>query len=279
VDVENLQKRVGKGATNLPDAVNIKQSEELFHGRVGERLTSFEDSQVNPIIEDLRQTGIAPATFEQYAIAKHARERNAVIAGRNPEMPDGGSGMTNAEADRLLGGGIPLDVQTRLEPIRQRLLEVNRFTINNLLEGGLISTETHDLLTKRYKDYVPLRGAKNRGVEGGTEFEAARITGTGSGLDVRGRDIIRAEGRESMANDILAYAVSQNMDSIVRSEKNRVLQTAARFATAFPDNGVIENVKPSEVMKTISYADDGQTRFARIIDPNRADAPDIVAYN
>jgi hypothetical protein len=193
-------------------------------------------------------------------------------------MPDGGSGMTNAEAERLLAGGIPLDVQAKLEPVRQKLLDINRSTINNLLEGGLISAETHDLLTKRYKDYVPLRGTKNRGVEGGTEFEAARITGTGSGLDVRGRDIIRAGGRESMANDILAYAVSQNMDSIVRSEKNRVMLTAARFAKSFKDNGVIVEVKPSEVMKTISYEEDGQTRFAKTIDPYLADAQDIIAY-
>ena len=127
---------------------------------MGERLTSLEDSQVNPIIEDLRKTGIESAIFEQYAIAKHARERNAVIADRNPQMPDGGSGMTNVEADRLLAGGIPLDVQAKLEPIRQRLLEVNRSTINNLLEGGLINQETFDLLTKQYKDYVPLRGKK-----------------------------------------------------------------------------------------------------------------------
>ncbi|NBW11263.1 MAG: hypothetical protein EBR82_24855 [Caulobacteraceae bacterium] len=278
VDIENLQKRIEKGKFSLPDAVNIKQSEELFHGRVGERLTSFEEGQVGPIIEDLRNTGIDPATFEKYATAKHARERNAVIAGRNPEMPDGGSGMANAEADRLLAGGIPLEVQAKLEPVRQKLLDINRSTINNLLEGGLISAETHDLLTKRYKDYVPLRGTKNRGVEGGTEFEAARITGTGSGLDVRGSDIIKAGGRKSMANDLLAYAVSQNMDSIVRSEKNRVLLTAARFAKSFKDNGVIVEVKPSEVMKTARYEEDGQTRFAKTIDPYLADAPDIIAY-
>jgi len=276
VDIENLQKRIEKGKFGLPDAVNIKQSEELFHGRVGERLTSFEEGQVRPIIEDLRNTGIDPATFEKYAIAKHARERNAVIAGRNPNMPDGGSGMTNAEAERLLAGGIPLDVQAKLEPVRQKLLDINRSTINNLLEGGLISAETHDLLTKRYKDYVPLRGTKNRGVEGGTEFEAARITGTGSGLDVRGRDIIRAGGRESMANDILAYAVSQNMDSIVRSEKNRVLQTAARFAESFKDNGVIEKIEASDKINAndpdiIAYKENGETKYLRINDPRLAD--------
>lgn len=277
VDVENLQRKVSRSG-NLPDLVNIKQAEELFHGRVGERLVDFDETRVNPIIEDLRNTGIDSETFEKYATAKHAKERNAVIAERNPQKPDGGSGMTNAEAQRLLDGGIAKDVQAKLEPVRQKLLEINRGTLNNLLEGGLIDNATHNLLTQRYKDYVPLRGKEKEGVEGGTEYEGARITGTGSGLDIRGRDIITAKGRKDQATDIIAYAVSQHMDSIVRAEKNRVLQTAARFALAYGDNGVIENVKPSEVMKTITYAEDGQTKFARIPDPRLTDAPDIVAY-
>lgn len=278
VDVESLQKRITVGKTQLPDVVNIKQAEELYHGRVGERLTEFDEGQVRPLVEELGKTGVPMDVFERYATAKHAKERNAVIAERDPSKPDGGSGMSNAEADRILDGGIPKDVQAKIEPVRQKLLELNRGTLNNLLEGGLINRDTYDLLTKRYKDYVPLRGSGKEGVEGGTEYEGARITGTGSGLDVRGRDIMTAGGRKSQATDLIAYAVSQHMDSIVRSEKNMVLQTASRLALAYPDNGVIENLRPSEVMKTITYAEDGQTKYARVVDPRLTDAPDIVAY-
>ena len=101
--------------------------------------------------------------FDLYAMAKHTKERNAVIAQRFPNDPskqDGGSGLTNDEADSLLvDGGIDYEWQARFEPIRQRLLEVNRRGILNLYEGGLINRETHDLLTERYQNYVPLMGA------------------------------------------------------------------------------------------------------------------------
>lgn len=278
VDIENLQKAIASGKTKISDIINIKQDEELYHGRVGERLTEFNDGQVKPLLEELGKTGVSIEVFERYSTAKHAKERNAVIAERNPSKPDGGSGMTNAEADKVLNVEIPKDVKDKIEPVRQKLLEINRGTLKNLLDSGLISPELHDLLTKRYKDYVPLRGSGREGIEGGTEYEGARITGTGSGLDVRGRDIVTAKGRGSKASDLIAYSISQHIDSIVRSEKNAVLKTIFRFALAYPHNGVIENIRPSEVMKTITYSEDGVTKYAKVVDERLANAPDIVAF-
>jgi hypothetical protein len=308
VDVENLQKRVGKGI-EIKDFANIKQAEELYHGKVGERLTEFDESFAKPITEEVAGLGLNERIpwvaeikkeyfdglvdangkprkfvpnkdiFDLYATAKHAKERNAVIAQRFPNDPlkqDGGSGLTNNEADRLLvDGQIDYETQARLEPIRQKLLEVNRRGILNLYEGGLISRDTYDLLTERYKDYVPLIG-KDTGLAEDATGEKTRSLGTGAGFDVRGSDITLAEGRNTRATDILAYSFQKYMDSVVRSEKNKVMQTAEQFAISYPDNGVIQILPKGETGNPqapdiIAYKENGETKYLRINDPRLAD--------
>lgn len=278
VDVENLQKRVAAKEGPIPDYANIKQAEELYHGRVGEQLTDFDENQARPIVEDLGKSGISAEVFDRYATAKHAKERNAVIAQRFPNDPakqDGGSGMTNAEADRVLRSEISQADQAKLEPIRQRLLDVNRQGLRNRYEAGLISRDTYELLTQRYKDYVPLMG-RETGLAEDETGETMRTAGTGSGFDVRGSDIIMAEGRTTKASDIIAYSFQQYMDSVVRAEKNKVMQTAQQFAINYPNNGVIELLQEGEIGNSqapdiIAFKDNGQVRYLRINDPKLAD--------
>ena len=275
VDVENLQKRVSKDIrAPIAENADIKQREELYHGRVGERVSDFEDTKVQPLLDELRKSGVDRKDFELYAQAKHGRERNTVIAQRDVSKPDGGSGLTNSEISALLDGNNPRisnEDQKKMEPIRQKLVALNKDTLRNLWEGGLISGETYDLLSNRFKDYVPLIGKS-----GGTKDEVVGTVGTGAGYDVRGDDIKIAKGQTGIAPDPLAYSIQLHRDSIIRSEKNRVLQTAAQFATRYRDNGIIEVVEKGDIGNTndkdiIAFKDNGETKYLRINDPKLAD--------
>ena len=275
VDVENLQNKVSaRSGSPITENANIKQREELYHGRVGERIGNFEDTRANPLLEELRSSGVDRKDFELYALAKHGRERNTVIAQRDVNKPDGGSGLTNAEIGTLIEGNNPKISradQRKMEPIRQKLISLNKETLRNLWEGGLISGETYDLLSNRFTDYVPLIGKA-----GGTDIETDGTIGTGAGYDVRGNDIKIAEGRRTIAPDPLAYSLQLHRDSIIRAEKNRVMQTAAQFATKYRDNGVIEVLQKGEIGNTndkdiIAYKENGETKYLRIKDPRLAD--------
>jgi len=275
VDVENLQNKVSaKNGSPIAENENIKQREELYHGRVGERVSDFEDTKVSPLLDELRKSGVDRKDFELYAQAKHGRERNTVIAQRDVNKPDGGSGLTNAEISTLIDGNnptIPKADQRKMEPIRQKLIAINKQTLRNLWEGGLISGETYDLLSNRFTDYVPLVGKA-----GGTDVETEGTLGTGAGYDVRGNDIKIAEGRTTIAPDPLAYSLQLHRDSIIRSEKNRVMQTAAQFAIKNRDNGIIQVLEKGEIgnandKDTIAYKENGETKYLRINDPKLAD--------
>lgn len=275
VDVENLQNKVSaKNGSPIAENENIKQREELYHGRVGERVSDFEDTKVSPLLDELRKSGVDRKDFELYAQAKHGRERNTVIAQRDVNKPDGGSGLTNAEISTLIDGNnptIPKADQRKMEPIRQKLIAINKETLRNLWEGGLISGDTYDLLSNRFTDYVPLVGKA-----GGTDVETEGTIGTGAGYDVRGNDIKIAEGRSTIAPDPLAYSIQLHRDSIIRSEKNRVMQTAAQFAIKNRDNGIIQVLEKGEIgnandKDTIAYKENGETKYLRINDPKLAD--------
>lgn len=275
VDVENLQKKVSaKSGTPIVENANIKQREELYHGRVGERISDFEDTKVTPLLDELRKSGVDRKDFELYAQAKHGRERNTVIAQRDINKPDGGSGLTEADISTLIEGNNPRisnEDQKKMEPIRQKLIALNKDTLRNLWEGGLISGDTYDLLSNRFQDYVPLIGKA-----GATEDEVTGTMGTGAGFDVRGSDIKIAEGRGTIAPDPLAYSFQLHRDSIIRSEKNRVMQTAAQFATKYKDNGIIQVLEKGEIGNAndkdiIAFKQDGETRYLRVNDPKLAD--------
>ena len=275
VDIENLQKKVsGKIGRQIEENADIKQREELYHGRVGERVSNFEDTMATPLLDELRASGLDRKNFELYAQAKHGRERNTVIAQRDVNKPDGGSGLTNADIAELIEGNNPRISkadQKKMEPIRQKLVSLNKGTLRNLWEGGLISGETYDLLSNRFTDYVPLMGKA-----GGTDVETDGTVGTGAGYDVRGSDIKMAKGKTTIATDPLAYSLQLHRDSIIRSEKNRVMQTVAQFATKYRDNGIIQVLAKGEIGNAndkdiIAYKENGETRYLRINDPKLAD--------
>lgn len=275
VDVENLQNKVSaRNGSPISENENIKQREELYHGRVGERVSNFEDTIVTPLLDELRNSGVDRKNFELYAQAKHGRERNTVIAQRDVNKPDGGSGLTSSDIAGLIEGSNPRISkadQRKMEPIRQKLVSLSKGTLRNLWEGGLISGDTYDLLSNRFTDYVPLIGKA-----GGTDVETEGALGTGAGYDVRGSDIKIAEGRTTIAPDPLAYALQLHRDSIIRSEKNRVMQTVAQFAIKYRDNGIIQVLEKGEIGNAndkdiIAYKENGETRYLRINDPKLAD--------
>jgi len=83
------------------------------------------------------------------------------------------------------------------------------------LDAELITQDLYDALTGGYQNYVPLKGNAER------EFRRK----IGKGFSVTGKDIIKAKGRRSMANNPFVQALLDYEDTIIRAEKNKVMQT------------------------------------------------------
>lgn len=90
--------------------------------------------------------GIALNDMEKFLYALHAKERNNHIADINDRFPDGGSGMTNEVADKVIKGVTESGKLEQYMQIADEVKAINDRTLDVQLEGGLITPQDHENL-------------------------------------------------------------------------------------------------------------------------------------
>lgn len=220
---ENIRKTGGK----VDDSNNAYMAEELFHGKAENDLNVMKERYVQPLAKLLADYKIAQADLDEYLYARHAPERNAHIAKINPKMPDGGSGMTNAEAaeimQRVRNSGKQAQYD-RLAGIVDDMLARRRELIR---EAGLEESGVVDAWQNTYRYYVPLKGQDVDGV--------VSLPRTGKGFTIGGRESRQAMGRASRAQSPSTQAIQDLSESLIRHRKNEVGNAFLKLVQDNPD--------------------------------------------
>ena len=227
------------------EEARVYSHEELFSGRSGFKIDFIDDDYTKEIANLI--TGSVELTADvaaEYLYARHAPERNQRIADINPDMQDGGSGMTNEEARDILRKGHSRPDADRLRKIGRLIDQLREWGIKERLEHGLITKAEADAWRGTYKHYVPLKGWAE------TENSDAEldITGVGRGFSTRGPESMRAMGRRSEAFSPLISALTQAKEVAIRSEKNRVGQAMYQLAKDHPSKN-LATVKKVEMIR------------------------------
>lgn len=277
IDLKRVQQAIKSTAGEIRDDIDAYLQEELFHGRAAKITEEFLDKEVNPLISLMRASNVSMEEMETFLWARHAKERNAQIAKINDEMPDGGSGLTNKQADDLMSGkDVTIGDKTiaGVKPARKKLLSdlagrVDAITKGNraLLERyGLESAETLNAWDGAYQHYVPLHRED-------TDSHLAGM-GTGQGYSVKGSSSKRATGSFRPVENILANLALQRERIITRGEKNRVAQALHGLAKEMPNADLWEvDVKPT--MRTTAMIG-GREQVVDAVDPNFRNKPNVV---
>ena len=212
----------------LDDQVDAYLQEELFHGRAAKRTEDFINHELDPLLKDARARGLTLESIDEYLHARHAKEANALIAERDPEMQDGGSGLTNEEAAAYLAG---LDDKRRsdLEAVAAKVDAIIARTRAMMVNYQLESQATVEGWAAMFKHYVPLMRE---------DHEMGSGLGTGQGFSIKGRESKHRTGSTSKVIDILANIAMQRERTIVRGEKNRVAVALAGLAVINPNPDV-----------------------------------------
>ncbi|HFO9048951.1 TPA: LPD38 domain-containing protein [Escherichia coli] len=246
---ENIRKTGGK----IDDSNNAYMAEELFHGKAENDLNVMKERYVQPLAKLLADYKIAQADLDEYLYARHAPERNAHIAKINPKMPDGGSGMTNAEAAEIMqrvrnsGKQVQYD---RLAGIVDDMLARRRELIR---EAGLEESGVVDAWQNAYRYYVPLKGQDVDGV--------VSLPRTGKGFTIGGRESKQAMGRASRAQSPSTQAIQDLSESLIRSRKNEVGNAFLKLVQDNPDKDywqVFTDDRP-DTMRVIAERKDQET--------------------
>ncbi|EEQ5616701.1 hypothetical protein GN258_002200 [Escherichia coli] len=246
---ENIRKTGGK----VDGSNNAYMAEELFHGKAENDLNVMKERYVQPLAKLLADYKIAQADLDEYLYARHAPERNAHIAKINPKMPDGGSGMTNAEAaeimQRVRNSGKQAQYD-RLAGIVDDMLARRRELIR---EAGLEESGVVDAWQNAYRYYVPLKGQDVDGV--------VSLPRTGKGFTIGGRESRQAMGRASRAQSPSTQAIQDLSESLIRHRKNEVGNAFLKLVQDNPDKDywqVFTDDRP-DTMRTIAERKDQET--------------------
>ena len=216
----------------IPERLDVYRAEEAFYGKTEEDLRKLEEDYIKPIAEGLNQHKITPEELGQWLTAKHAQERNEHIASINPEMQDGGSGMTTAEANRILTEAETSGKADALNEVSAHvyaLLQQQRDLMSEHLQFGEVATAWED----KYEFYVPLKGLA-------ADEKLSRGKATGTGYDIRGKETKRALGRASEAESPLLHAISDAGETIIRARKNEVGNVLLELVEANPNKAYWE---------------------------------------
>ncbi len=277
VDLKRVQEGIKKAIGGIRDDIDAYLHEELFHGRAAKATEEFLERELQPFVGEMKQRGITMEALENFLWARHAAERNAQIAKINPDMPDGGSGLTDKQAaDLMAGKDVTVGGQTVKGIDQTKLRSLNDLArkVDMMVAGNRILLETYELETPdtvaawkgAYKHYVPLHREDADAPWAGP--------GTGMGYSVRGSSTKRATGSFRPVENILANLVLQRTRTITRGEKNRVSQSLYGLAKEMP-NPEFWNTDDAPKIRTVEnkaiyHVMDGQTEIANFT--NMADA-------
>lgn len=243
-----VQDKIRDSGGKLDDSNNAYLAEELFHGKAENDLNAMKERYVKPLAKLLADYDIPQSALDEYLYARHAPERNLHIAKINPKMPDGGSGMTNAEAagimDRVRRSGKQAQYD-RLAGIVDDMLARRRELIKS---AGLEKDATVDAWQDAYKHYVPLKGQDSDGV----------LPRTGRGFVTSGRESKSAMGRKSKAQSPSTQAMQDLTESLIRSRKNEVGNTLLKLVQDNPDKDywqVFTDQRPDTTRRIVEKKD------------------------
>lgn len=273
INLKRVQQAITE-VTEIPEQFDAYQKEELYHGRVATRTHKFLDREVRPLLMDMKLKGIGMDELEAYLWARHAKERNAQIAKINPDMADGGSGLTDAQVDQYLAGadvlddkgeivikGMKQDDRARLEALAARVDAINAGTKQVLLQYGLESPDTIAAWERTYKNYVPLHREDMEGV-----------TPIGMGFSVKGAASKRAMGSQRKVTDVLAHLALQREAAITRGEKNRV--GLALYGLALQNKNA--DFWEADKVPMMQHIDDKTGLVTRIPDPTYKNKANVL---
>jgi hypothetical protein len=230
IDTKRVVESIKKSGKEIADKWNPYLQEELYHGRTATQTKDFLDKELAPLMKELRDRGLNIEIVEKYLHNRHAKARNDFNAKRDPNMPDGGSGIKTAAAQAYLDGLDPKQ-KRNLEAVAKMVDDIVNGTQEVLVKTGQESQETIDAWKKALPNYVPLQREE-------TDYDIKNVgIGVGSGFAVKGPFSRAAVGSSRKVVDILANLAAQRERAIVRGEKMRVAKALYGLVASNPNPG------------------------------------------
>jgi hypothetical protein len=262
VDLQDAQKEIDRISKKIDDNLDAYAKETLYHGKTARLDQQFLNTEVKSLLQELIDKKITTQEFSAYVLALHAPERNRRIAEINPSFPDGGSGITTAQAEAYIAR-MPAEKRQQLESLNKKLRGIIQKTQDLEVEYGLTDKSTVENGRQMYPNYVPLFREEVDYARGGS--------GLGQGMDVRGETSRRAVGSSASVKDVVLGVIEQRQRAIVRGEKAQIGKALYALAVSNPNSDFWLPINPEAIKDQRALAEE---MLAYGLDP--ADAENIM---
>ena len=266
-NIHNLQESIeeSKGG-RVNKGQDFKMNEELMYGKAAYDLERL-DKKLSEITDLMKDLGVKEEAVSEYMYALHAKERNSVIFERDGVSD--GSGMTDAEADRILNN-ISEDQKGKLDKVVEKVREIQQNTRETYLNLGMETKETIDAWEGLFESYIPLQGLSLDDVNDSDSKDPY----AGGGMSVTKSMIRRAKGRKSAARNILAQIITQNAQAHIKGRTNEALVSLYELVKNNPNSKVWSVVEEGDLHtneNAVGVRVDGVQKFIKFKDASYAE--------
>jgi hypothetical protein len=240
IDTKRVVQAITQEIGDIADRWDPYLSEELYHGRTAKQTSDFLKKELRPLLQDMAERKVSLKDFETYLHMRNAQAYNEMIASRNPEMPDGGSGIDTAGAQDYLAK-LTKDQKKNYEELAAGIDKIVRGTQDILVDTGMEKAETIAAWNQKLPNYVPMKRDENE-----LDFVSSG-SGMGAGFSSGGAFTKTAAGSYKTVVDIIGNIALQRERAIMRSEKARVGRALYGLAITSPNPEFWMPINPSAI--------------------------------
>jgi hypothetical protein len=240
-----IQKK--KGMEKVSDSSNFYVKENLAKGKTLIQTERFMKDLYDPLITSAKEMNdkfnVTVEEIGDYLMALHAPERNAKIKEEKPDIDFDPSGISDAEAAKIVEA-FESKVTDRdlIDKMIGQVRDMNDFVNWKRFESGMITEEVYEQLTNMYDNYVPLRGWEDFSADDLSVYSPLK----------------KAMGRKSKAFNPIPFMVTAAQDAIMKGENNKVRQSLLEFVKENPSPGEYQ-IRNAWYVKTDEVDETGET--------------------
>ena len=260
IDTKRVIQAIKKEVGELSTKWDAYSREILYHGRASDVIKKFLRYDAQKAVEKIQSLGLTMEEIQEYLLMRHAKAYNESVAEINPSMPDAGSSVETAVAEKYMKN-LPKEKKDKLKEAAKGIDAIIKKTQQILVDTGQETQDTINGWNKRFPNYVPLHRDELDYVETGAK-------GTGQGFSIRGAFTRKGLGSKKPVQDIFSNVISQFERAVGRGEKNLVLQSLYGLALQNPNPDFWMPINPDAVKSTKAAKAELQKMG---IDPNDVD--------
>ena len=215
------------GYETLPEQLQTAPKLETLQTEQAGKSRNLKRDYFDPIVDVAGKLGVDLGDLGMYLWARSAPDRNKAVAETNPEeFPEGGSGLTTAQANEIMAQFKAEGKLAKLNQVARKADALVDFVLDERVKAGAMSRAQANTLRKQQQFYMPLKGfAKDgdmltSGMESPTDItnqqaeamRALRAASPGGSV----KEIRQAFGRGSMPFHPL-FNLFQDAETAVRT--------------------------------------------------------------